>query len=75
VQDEGAIAAAVGTVLVAHGRIDVLVHDAGHRAYGPSEAFTPGRLGQADEVHVLGRRRVNRAVLPHMRAPRSGKLV
>lgn len=75
VQDEVSVAAAIRTVIDAHGRIDVMVHNAGHMVWGPGEAFTPEQLAQLYDVNVLGTQRVNRAVLPHMRAARSGLLV
>jgi len=75
VQDEVSIAAAVEQIVAEHGRIDVLVQNAGHMVFGPAEAFTPDQLGQLYDVNVLGTQRVNRAVLPHMRKAGSGLLV
>ncbi len=75
VQDEASASEAVGAVLGAHGRIDVLVHNAGHMVYGPAEAFTPEQLAELYDINVLGTQRVNRAALPHMRAAKSGLLV
>jgi NAD(P)-dependent dehydrogenase (short-subunit alcohol dehydrogenase family) len=64
--------AAVETVLSAHGRIDVLVHNAGHMVTGPAEAFTVEQYAQVYDTNVLGTQRLNRAALPHMRAQRDG---
>jgi len=49
VQDEPSIAAATAAILAEHGRIDVVVHNAGHMVWGPGEAFTPEQL--ADLLH------------------------
>ncbi|WP_113703703.1 SDR family NAD(P)-dependent oxidoreductase [Nonomuraea lactucae] len=67
--------AAVARVLGAHGRLDVIVHNAGHMVLGPSEAFAPEELAQQYDVNVLGTQRVNRAALPHLRRQGSGLLV
>jgi len=75
VQDEASIASAIEQIVAEHGRIDVLVQNAGHMVFGPLEAFTPDQLAQLYDVNVLGSQRVNRAVLPHMRAAGSGLLV
>ncbi len=75
VQDEASVDAAVRTIVDEHGRLDVLVHNAGHMVYGPAEAFTPDQLAQLYDINVIGTQRVNRAVLPHMRAARAGLLV
>ncbi|MBR0642725.1 SDR family NAD(P)-dependent oxidoreductase [Plastoroseomonas hellenica] len=75
VQDDASIAAAADTIIREVGRIDVLVQNAGHMVYGPSEAFTAEQLRELYDVNVLGTQRVNRAVVPHMRAARSGLLV
>ncbi|MDY0746241.1 SDR family oxidoreductase [Paucibacter sp. R3-3] len=75
VQSEASVDAAVAHAIAEHGRLDVLVHNAGHMVWGPSEAFTPEQLAQQYDVNVLGAHRVNRAALPHMRAARHGLLV
>ena len=75
VQDQASIDAAVAGIMQEHGRIDVLVHNAGHMVWGPAEAFTPEQLAEIYDINVLSTQRVNRAVLPHMRAARSGLLV
>ena len=75
VQSEESATAAVDSIVAAHGRLDVLVHNAGHMVYGPSEAFTPGQLAELYDINVLGCQRVNRAALPHMRRAGRGLLV
>src|SRR6201999_244513 len=61
--------------IAAHGRIDVIVHNAGHMVFGPAEAFTPEQFAQLYDINVLSTQRVNRAVLPVMRKQRQGLLV
>ena len=75
VQDEASIQAAADRIITEQGRIDVLVHNAGHMTWGPSEAFTADQLALLYDVNVLGTQRVNRAVLPHMRAAGTGLLL
>lgn len=75
VQDEASVRAAVEAIVAEHGRIDVLVHNAGHMVWGPAEAFTVEQLAQQYDVNVLGTHRVNRAALPHLRTAGDGLLV
>jgi len=75
VQSEPSIAAAIGKIVGDHGRIDVLIHNAGHMVFGPAEAFTPEQFAEVYDINVLSTQRVNRAVLPHMREQRRGLLV
>lgn len=75
VQSEPSTNAAVEKVIAESGRIDVLIHNAGHMMFGPAEAFTPEQYAQQYDVNVLGTQRVNRAALPHMRAAKQGLLI
>lgn len=75
VQSEPSANAAVETIMRKSGRIDVVVHNAGHMMFGPAEAFTPEQFAEQYDVNVLGTQRVNRAALPHMRAQKQGLLV
>jgi NAD(P)-dependent dehydrogenase (short-subunit alcohol dehydrogenase family) len=67
VQSQDSVDAAVASVVQNSGRIDVLIHNAGHMVYGPSEAFTPEQLAAVYDINVVGTQRVNRAALPHLR--------
>lgn len=75
VQSDASCSAAIAHVLAQAGRLDVVVHNAGHMVFGPAEAFTPDQLAEQYDVNVLGAQRVNRAALPHMRLRGRGLLV
>lgn len=67
VQDQASVDAAVARIIADQGRIDVLVHNAGHMAFGPAEAFAPEQFTSLYDINVVGPQRLNRAALPHMR--------
>jgi NAD(P)-dependent dehydrogenase (short-subunit alcohol dehydrogenase family) len=75
VQLQASVDRAVELVIADHGRIDVLMHNAGHMVFGPAEAFTPEQYAELYDINVLSTQRVNRAVLPHMRRQKQGLLV
>ena len=75
VQSQPSVDKAVEQVIADSDRIDVLIHNAGHMVFGPAEAFTPEQYAELYDVNVLSTQRVNRAVLPHMRARKQGLLV
>src|SRR5580692_7274482 len=75
VQSDASADAGVTRIIADAGRLDVIVHNAGHMVFGPAEAFTPEQLIQQYDVNVLGAQRVNRAALPHLRGQGKGLLV
>jgi NAD(P)-dependent dehydrogenase (short-subunit alcohol dehydrogenase family) len=75
VQSEDSARQAVAAVIKEAGRLDVVVHNAGHLYLGYTEAFTAEDISRLFDINVLGMHRVNRAVLPHMRNRRHGTLV
>ena len=67
--------AAIAQIVSEQGRLDVVMHNAGHMSFGPAEAFTPEQLAELYDVNVLSTQRVNRAALPHMRKAGKGLVV
>jgi NAD(P)-dependent dehydrogenase (short-subunit alcohol dehydrogenase family) len=66
---------AVASLLQKTGRIDLLVNNAGWGAFGALEEFTDGEILAQYETNVFGLMRVTRAVLPAMRARKSGRII
>ena len=75
VTDEASMEAAVETILAAHGRIDVLVNNAGYGSYGAVEDVPLDEARRQVEVNLFGLARMTQLVLPAMRAQRSGTIV
>jgi NAD(P)-dependent dehydrogenase (short-subunit alcohol dehydrogenase family) len=75
VQDEALVAAAIERILGEEGRIDVLIHNAGHMTFGPAESFLPEQLAEVYDINVIGAHRLNRAALPHMRKSKGEPLM
>lgn len=74
--DQDSVDAAVKHILSATGgKLDVVVHNAGHMNYGPAESFSADQYLRLYDVNVVGAHRLNLAVLPHMRSQRSGHLI
>lgn len=66
---------AIHTILQEQGRLDAVVHNAGHLVVGAMEAFSPEEISRVFDTNSLGAQRVNRAALPAMRASGSGLLL
>ncbi|WP_424991410.1 SDR family oxidoreductase [Fluviibacterium sp. S390] len=75
VTDAVSIPAAVSAGIDRFGKIDVLLNNAGYGAYGALEAFTMDRIRRQFDTNVIGLLEVTKAVLPHMRANRSGTII
>ncbi|PZF79137.1 oxidoreductase [Jiangella anatolica] len=75
VTDTGRVPAAVAAAEARFGRIDVLVNSAGRALIGAAEETTEPELRDLMDVHFFGPAALTRAVLPGMRARRSGAIV
>ena len=75
VSSDASVDAAIKHIIDKEGTVDVAVNNAGVAAAGPLEAFSVDQMAALLNVNVLGPMRVNKAVLPTMRAQRSGFLI
>jgi NAD(P)-dependent dehydrogenase (short-subunit alcohol dehydrogenase family) len=73
--DEGVTAAVAALLAETEARLDVVVNNAGYYLVGPVEETGPDELRAQLETNVVGVQRVLRAVLPALRARRSGAIV
>ena len=75
VTDDASVEQGVKAAVEKVGGLDVVVNNAGVGVIGLQETFTPQDWQKLFDVNVFGVQRVNRAVLPHMRANKSGLVI
>jgi NAD(P)-dependent dehydrogenase (short-subunit alcohol dehydrogenase family) len=75
VMSEESVNAAIQKIIADNGRLDVVIHNAGHMVFGPAEAFTPEQLAELYDINVLSTQRVNRAALPQLRKQKQGLVI
>lgn len=75
VTDPASIEGAVTTAIDRFGRIDVLVNNAGYGQLGLFEELSDAQIQRQFATNVFGVFDLTRAVLPHMRAQRSGHVI
>jgi NAD(P)-dependent dehydrogenase (short-subunit alcohol dehydrogenase family) len=75
VLSEDSCVAAVEAIVAAQGRLDVVVNNAGMLMNGTAESFTPDQFLTILDTNAVSWLRVNRAILPVMRAQGKGTIV
>ena len=75
VTDPISIASATEEVIRRFGRIDVLVNNAGYAVRGAVEDVAVEEVQQMFDVNVYGVMRMIRAVVPHMRQQKAGRVI
>jgi NAD(P)-dependent dehydrogenase (short-subunit alcohol dehydrogenase family) len=75
VLSEESVNAAIQKIITDDGRLDVVIHNAGHMVFGPAEAFMPEQLAELYDINVLSTQRVNRAALPQLRKQKQGLVI
>ena len=75
VTDAASCKACVKDIIDAEGRIDVLVNNAGFGYFGAIENVPMEEARRQMEVNVFGLAELCKAVIPHMRAAGSGRII
>jgi NADP-dependent 3-hydroxy acid dehydrogenase YdfG len=75
VTDPTSIASATQEVVRCFGRIDILVNNAGHAVRGAVEEVSVEQVQKMFDVNVYGVMRMIRAVVPHMRQQKAGRVI
>ncbi|MGR9077889.1 SDR family oxidoreductase [Rhizobium leguminosarum] len=75
VASDASVVSGIARIIADEGRLDVIIHNAGHMSFGPAEAFTPEQFAELFDINVLSTQRVNRAALPYLRKQGTGLLV
>ena len=75
VLSEESVKTAIQKIVAENGRLDVVIHNAGHMVFGPAEAFIPAQLAELYDINVLSTQRVNRAALPQLRKQKQGLVI
>jgi NAD(P)-dependent dehydrogenase (short-subunit alcohol dehydrogenase family) len=73
--DPAAIRAVVERSFAQHGRIDVIISNAGYGLFGAAEELTDGQVEHLVATNLVGPIHLIRAALPHLRAQGGGRVI
>jgi len=75
VESDASVEGCVREIVSTHGRIDVLVNNAGQGFLGTMEQTSQDQLRKTMEINFFGVWRTTQAVFPHLRQQRSGRVI
>ena len=75
VSDSEAVHAAVAGIIERHGRLDIVVNNAGIGDFVEFDLITPEKWRRMLDVHLTGAFNCSHAVFPHMKERRSGSIL
>jgi NAD(P)-dependent dehydrogenase (short-subunit alcohol dehydrogenase family) len=75
ITSDESVSDAVGHVIAHFGRLDVLVNNAGTGAAGAAEESSVAQDQRVFDINFFGLVRMTKAVLPHMRAAGTGRII
>jgi NAD(P)-dependent dehydrogenase (short-subunit alcohol dehydrogenase family) len=75
VTDDASMVEGMVRIINEHGRIDVLVNNAGYGSYGAVEDVPIDEARRQFEVNVFGLARLTQLATPHMRTQQSGRVI
>ena len=73
--DDVSVSRVVERVIERFGRLDVLVNNAGTGAAGAAEESSVAQIQRVFDINFFGLVRMTKAVLPHMRAAGTGRII
>ncbi|MDO4936880.1 MAG: SDR family NAD(P)-dependent oxidoreductase, partial [Sutterellaceae bacterium] len=75
VRDGAAVRATVDAAFAKHGRIDVVVSNAGYGLFGAAEELSDTEVDDIVGTNLMGSIHLIRAALPHLRAQKGGRII